>query len=542
MADTLTFRARTILSRFPRHLALDEPGTLVGDVVETLSADLDRQTSQLGRVRTAHRFGLVDERHDLLLLIGLHRLGEAQFDLLDRRQEALAAVAAALASGDASVRDAARVLLPDLLGLPAEAWPTWPGEADATPAVARLAAAVLALDRYDARLAQVRQLSRSIIAEHRSGNGTIGAILGAAAAYLGLELRSLAHAVDGYWHLARCHDRLLIDQPQPPVGDAAPSLRTLTPMVDLLALEENPFTPTTLDPEPRHHGDLVTIARTGFDPVPVAVTVEGIGDSTVLPMVVQVDQGHGLVFTGSVGDGAQLVFTAAGRATLDGVEVGHRCFTFQGGVFADADATHAKDFCFADADPAGSVDAPIATFVTTAPLADGFDPAAVFPHAGGELAPAVLAVGESRFRIFVREASFGTFASPMVGPLPEPSPAVPITDAGLFDASLFADAALADPVLALGFAWQEREPFACRLWIPGRFRRLDQPAALAVPERLRLLLDRHRAAGISLSIAYADDRWTLGDGVLRDLGSDEAEGIIVVGSRLWDADAAPPDT
>ena len=536
MAQTLPFRARTILGRFPRHLALDEPGTLAGDLVATLAADLDRLTGQLGRVRTAHRYGAADERRDLLLLVALHRLGAGQLDLLDRRHAALAALATALAASDAAARDTARAALPELIGLPADAWPAWPGEADAAKAATRLADAARAAVGHDTRLERSRALFSAVIADHRSGNGSIGALLAAAAAYLGLALKpepdtrdGFAHSADGYWHLALASDALRLVQPQPPAGGKPVPARTLAPRDDLLALEENPFAPTTLDPEPRHHADLVTIARTGFDPVPVSVSVVGRGECTVWPMVVQVDTGHGLVYTGSVPDGSTLVFSAGGRVTLDGVECGRRCFAFDGGVFADAAATHPLDALFADA--GAEADAPLpactATFVTTRPLADALAPDAVFPHAGGAVPPATLAVGETRFRAFVREASFGTEVAG------EPSPAITIAEAGLFDVSLFADVATADPAFALGFAWQEREPFACRLWIPARFRRLDDGAALPVTERLRLLLDRHRAAGIALTVAYADDRWTLGEGLLREGASTDAEGTVIVGTRLW---------
>lgn len=527
MAAALSFRARTLLGRFPRHLALDEPGTLAGELVSTLAADLDRQTAQLGRVRTAHRYAAADERRDLLLLVGLHRLGEGQLDLLDRRLAALAGLEAAAGPS-----------LPDLLNLPADPWPSWPGEADGTAAAARLATALAALQDYAARLAQARTLFTDVIADHRNGNGSIIALLAAAAAYLGLALKpvpgardGLGHSADGYWHQTLALDRLWLLQPQPPVAGVAPPPRPLVPLDDILALEENPFSPTVLEPEPRHHGDRVTLRRSGFDPVPISLTVVGSGDSTIWPMVVQVDEGHGLVFTGSVPDGSELVFGASGRVTLDGVEVGRRCFVFDGGVFADADATHPRDALFAEDGLADDEPLPpnTATFVTTRPLADGFDPGAVFPHAGGAIPPATLAVGETRFRVFVREASFGT----------QPDlPAVPISDAGIFDASLFADAAAGDPVLALGFSWQEREPFACRLWIPARFRSLDTDDALPANERLRLLLDRHRAAGIKLTVAYAEDRWTLGEGLLRDLGSTEANGTVIVGTKLWNT--GPP--
>ena len=55
-------------------------------------------------------------------------------------------------------------------------------------------------------------------------------------------------------------------------------------------------------------------------------------------------------------------------------------------------------------------------------------------------------------------------------------------------------------IAAIGLAWQERLRFAVRLWIPARFREVDATIA----ERLRLLLDRHRAGGVVLEVDYTD--------------------------------------
>ena len=95
-----------------------------------------------------------------------------------------------------------------------------------------------------------------------------------------------------------------------------------------------------------------------------------------------------------------------------------------------------------------------------------------------------------------------------------------------------------------------------RVWIPARFAALDPastgdpgdpgsppagPPEPDVPERLRRLLDRHRAAGVHVSVRYADDRWELGDGVLRGPVTAAIEGVSVAGTRLWPAGAPQPD-
>src|SRR5439155_27343184 len=170
--------------------------------------------------------------------------------------------------------------------------------------------------------------------------------------------------------------------------------------------------------------------------------------------------------------------------------------------FADADAVDRRDFVFDGVPDAG----PTATFAVTQPIDNGFDPDAVFPHADGLLQTASLVVGESRFAFFVREAHYGRDAA-----APADELAVPVFEAGVFDSSVFEpDRSVGAPSSAkIGFSWQEHEPFAARLWIPLRFSTLDVDGEVPVKERLRLLLDRHRAAGIHVYVVFAYDWWTV---------------------------------
>ena len=56
-------------------------------------------------------------------------------------------------------------------------------------------------------------------------------------------------------------------------------------------------------------------------------------------------------------------------------------------------------------------------------------------------------------------------------------------------------------------------------------------------ERVRLFVERYRAAGVHVYAKYADDRWSIGSGLIRDLESTNPRGTVVVGTRMW-----PPDT
>lgn len=523
---TQSARTLTILRRFPRHLGADDPGKVFSDVVTGLAGELDVKSVQLGRVRRSHALGDADEERDVMRLAGLHDLRPDDLELTRIRLDAVRALAQTLAdeSSTPEARDEALASLPRLLGVPANSFPAWDGEDDDGKAHARLAEALAERASYPSELDLLRGAVRSVIGLHRAGNGTVSALLGAAATYLELELDTIVDTEDEYWHVAECHDRLRLVRPEP--AGTRPPATTLAPRTDLLALEENPLRQQDSDPVERRSGDRFHVLRSGFETVPATIRVVGIGERTVQPMVVNLDTGSGVVFTGSVGDGQELRFESDGRATLDGASVARLSYTFTGGVFADADAADRRDFVFGGATVAG----PAATFAVTRPIDDGFDPDTVFPHGDGLLEPATLVVGESRFAFFVREAHYGRDAASRPEEL-----AVPVFEAAVLDSSVFEPERSVGSAgsAKIGFSWQEHEPFAARLWIPLRFSTLDADGEVPVKERLRLQLDRHRAAGIHVYVEYADDRWTVPAGVLRDTGSDEPLGTVIVGTALW---------
>jgi hypothetical protein len=516
---TQSARTLTILRRFPRHLGADDPGKVFSSVVDGLGGELDVKSVQLGRVRRSHALGDVDEERDLLLLAGMHHLSSEDLELARIRLAALRKVQATLAdeaSGE-DERTAAKAELPDLLGIQADSFPAWPDETDDTDADARLADALGTTASYPSELDLLRGTVESVIGLHRAGNGTVGALLGAGAAYLELGLGAVVDTRDEYWHVAECSDLLRLVRPEPP--GTKPATTVLAPKTDLLALEENPLRRQDTDPVDRRSADRFHVLRSGFETVPATIRIIGVGDRTVHPMVVNLDTGFGVVYEGNVGDGQELRFESDGRVTLDGSSVARFSYAFTGGVFADAAAADRRDFVFDHA-----------TFAVTQPIEDGFAPDAVFPYPDGLLEASTLVVGESRFAFFVREAHHGRDAE-----TPAEELAVPVFEAGVFDESVFEpDRSVGSaPSAKIGFSWQEHEPFAARLWIPLRFSTLDVDGELPVKERLRLLLDRHRAAGIHIYVEYADDRWTVPAGVMRDVASDEPLGTVIVGTALW---------
>jgi len=506
---SLSARARTVLSRFPRHLALDAPGTLFSAVVEGLAGHLDHVTGDLGRVRSAHRLGQVAEQADLLMLAALHGIRPVLLEPCMRRLAAASALAHGLL-GDADARDAAVAALPDILGQAAGVWAAI-GSETAEQVVARMAEAITALGRNAGTIERQRGVVVDLIAVHRSGNGSPGALLRGAAALLALKPGRQRRSRDDYWHVLDTEDRLR------PVG--AP-----TPRTDLLALEENPEKDVVLEPVPRSHRQHFTIARLGFGPVPVDIRVKAKEDRCMWPMVVDVNAGRALVYAKVLTAGQEVLFRSSGIVELDGVEAGNLAFAIDGGVFADVDYDATGiDFVFADAaDPTAYADR-AALFGVCRPVASALDGS--LPHAGGLTPPISLRVGITNFRFFVREACFGTESAGV------DVAAIPLFAAGIFNGSLAADAADA-PAADVGFAWRERQPYRCTLWLPMRFSHLDGDGQIEIRERVRLALDRVRPAGVYLAVEYADDRWTLGDGVLRDADSAEPDGLIIHGTRL----------
>jgi hypothetical protein len=496
-------RALAVLDRFPLHMAATDPDKRFEIVVSGITGSLEVLTRQVADVRRAHRLSEAPTVADLLGLAGLHGLGAHIWDLLVLRLDTLEAAA------KASPPDPE--LLAGLLGVTEEQL-SHIGEDDGDPI--DVVAARPARNRPSLELR--RDVVRTVILAHALGNATASSLLTATAAYLGFEVEEVTHTGERWWHLATCRDRIrLVPTPGKP----------MEPRHDMVALEENPFRNADIKPTPKKHGQVFQVIRGGIDDVTVTVRVLGVGPRTVRPMVVECHAGHGLVFEGSVGEGSELRFESSGRTTLDGADVTGSTWSFRGAVFSSAtDKVSTHDFVFAGDPKDGDRQA---VFVVTTPLADALDPSAAFPHGAPTVEPIELPRGLSKWVGFVRAAH----TSGPAGPPPR-------TKYAQFDSAVFAEAdgaagvTVGEPSMKLGFDWEEREPFAVRVLLPRRLQVLDDDKGTKLREPLRRLLDRHRAAGVDVRVEYADPRWNLGAGVVRD-ETDEAIGTVLSGTELW---------
>ncbi|MEM8960453.1 MAG: hypothetical protein AAGD38_03160 [Acidobacteriota bacterium] len=490
-------RARTVLARLPCHLDATAPGKTIGRLTDVLAGGLDPLTTQLGRVRRAHRLGHADELADLLQLGALHGLGANDFTLLTRRIERLRIVVAAHHEGD----DEARATLTQLLALPVDE-------------------SFDALLEHRFELDLVRRRVRRTIDLHHAG-GTIGALLGATANLLDLELLDITHPDDeGFWHVGTCRDRFHTAEQTPRVT------------TDLIALEENPLRLEELDATPYPHAQRFGFLRAGFGPVPVAVIVTGIDEHTGGPMVVHTTSGVGVGFDDRVPADSELVFSTDGRVTLDGEDVSERAYGVAGAVYAEGPprpTSTDQDFLFADAEQPSPSDA---VFSVITPF--DAEPPPTLPQ---------LQVGENRWAFFVQIAHFGTVDDTLDDDNQEVG-ALPFFAAGSWDRSHFAshDESSKPKAGKVGLRWHEREPFAVRVWLPERLTVLDVADEIPVREHVRTKLRRHAAAGIHVYTAYADDQWTLEQGRLpRDGGAWGFEDI-VLGTRLWPDGTSQPES
>ena len=511
-------RAPAILSRFPRYIEADDPGKRLGDVVAALATGIDVLTRQVQDVRTAHRVDQAPTTRDLLALAAVHGLTAARLSVLDRRVAVLA--------GSAGADPLDHSLLGGLLGLPVQVL------TDLIAARPDDVAGALARALQHRGLMPLRRAAfLGAVTAHASGNGTATGLLTATAAYVGFTVEHLRHTPDGWWHIAACRESIRLDVPE----------SDLTPQVDVLALEENPFRTADIQPAPKRHAQRTRVLRSGLEDIDVTVRVIGVGNRTVRPMVVHLGAGTGIVYEGNVPEGTELAFAATGRVTLDGTDVTGSAWTFTGAVFADATQALAKDD-FAFTDDAGNL--PPSTgkppsgqagrFAVTAPVTTAFDTPPGLPHGAAAVGPMRLPRGESRWTTLVRTARTGS------GGGGDDGPPVPRPFAGRFDQAVFtpgSDPALgtadADaPALQLGFVWDEREPFAVRVLLPMRLSAADDDAGSLLRLPLQGLLERHRAAGVALRVEYADPRWRLGAGIVRE-NEDDALGVVLNGTQLW---------
>ncbi len=531
-------RVDTLLARLPAHLEADRPGKLLYELAAALARNLDVQAAQLAGIRRAHRLAEADEFADLFALAALHGIRPGELDSLTLRfARAEARLAVVLAAGDhAAALSGAEALL-ELWGLDLAAprlaafaevdTPDLAG-GDGAAALDRLAVAAGAALTYPRRIEAARTRIQRICARHAGGNGTIAAVLEAAAIALDLDLTALEHSDDHFMHAAFASDRLrLRPLPLPPSLPGGPPRlpAPLPPAAEVLGLIENPLRRAGTDPVARHSGELFHLVRRGFERALLQVRITGMGETALLtfgPLLINRDEGHGVGFAGIVPLNSVLVFDESGRVTLDGADVTSFAFAFQGATFADANAPDAEQDAVFDTD----------LFAIATP--DGaLDRSFAFPHSGESIPMPGVAIGVTRFAYFANEAYFAAGDGPTVVPV------TPRPFQGIYDGSVYGALPGSDPPKSarVALSWIEHEAYKIRLMIPPRFRQFeDDPEAPELRRRLAQAVNRFRPAGVALEIGFIDEHWVLGDGVLGEAGG-SALAALTAGMMLWPAPA-----
>jgi hypothetical protein len=533
-------RARQVLLRFPAHLDAARPGKRLPAVVDALVQDLDRLAADLAAVRRAHRLADADTLADLLLLAGLHGLARTDLEVLfagaARKASRLAALAAAI-GGPAAGRDAAAEALLDLWGiggprprLPLFATTTASGTPDLDAAARAMAAAVQAGISYRATVEAARGRVARICQIHAAGNGTVRALLLAAANALDLEIDAarnaaaraalaakgdtagfdlaigadadlgggdaIFHSRDLFWHATFVRDR-------------RPLLPGAPPALEALGIEENPRRRDTRQDVEGTDGQLFQVVRRGFGRELLEAAVMGVANRTIGPMVVNRDEGHGVGFAGAVPAGGALVFREDGRVLLGGSDVTSFAYSWQGACFASAAGPQGQpsdphDFVF---DGPGVAPRRRAVFAVATP-AGALDREFAFPHAGLDVTVPGIGIGVTRLAFFVQVAHLGA-----PGMAVAPRPRIAFADGSVFAASPRARPGSGDAAqVAADFhlSWMEHEAYAVRVVIPQRFGLFDP----AITDRVAAALARFRPAGVEVRVELAD-------GVLSDaLGVD----------------------
>jgi len=538
-------RTFKILSRLPAHFEATRPGKQLEAVSDALAINLDEQSAIMARIRRSHRVGDADELRDLLLIGALHGITQAELALLFTRFERAAALLATLSkAATPAARDSAAEELCRLWGIaapaprlplfaPAHANNVLPNlEAAKTRLIQNAKAATVNDVLLDAARTRIKTISRI----HASGNGTIRALLAGAANALDLDIFRIFHSTDRFWHAVTVRDRLVLSCPRiEPASGNRPAREVIEPLAastELMGIEENPLERVSTDQVGRHHTELFSVLRRGFERALLQVRFTGKETKTIGPMVVNRDEGHGVGYAGAIPPGSVVIFTEEGRVTLDGSDVTSFAFSWKGACFAGSDK-RATDFVF---DGPGVTGERRAHFAMTTP-AGAFDPEFLFPHSGEDLPMPGVDVGETRFAFFIQEAHFSKLES--LAGTEHVLRVAPRTAVGFLDNSVFAAATneTAPNSAIVSLSWLEHRAFCVRLLIPRRFRGLtpDDGDGVQTRQRVAQAVKRFQPAGVEVRVEFEDDRWVMGGGTLN--AGDLIDPIVQLrsGTVLWPA-------
>ncbi len=447
----MSTRALQILSRFPAHFDAVRPGKQLSVVAEQLSVGLDLLSTDLAEVRRAHRLAHADTIRDLRFLGGLHGIGPADFDVLRRKKTRLLELCdqldRAIEEKRSDDRDSKAGLLLDLFAVDARsprlARFVPPPRTDLDGAAKRLSGLVRTAVAFHGYLEALRARVQTICQSHQEGNATVRAIIAGAANALDLELDEaknraaraallkdpaaaaemethiddgLFHSKDLFWHSTFVKDRMALP---PPLPDKKP----LPVLEEVLGIEENPLRreywplptgePPVHTPRPTVHAELFYIQRRGFGRELLQISVTGVGDRTVGPMLVNRDEGRGIGWFGTVPDGKILRFTEDGRALLDGADVTANAYSWRGACFtlpkakagepSDDTTSPPHDFVFDGPALDRYTKKRVAKFAVASPRG-ALDREGIFPHGGENVEAPGIGIGRTRLAFFVQEA------------------------------------------------------------------------------------------------------------------------------------------
>ena len=450
-------RATSILNKFPAFMRTDHSGKVMADISRVLGDSLDENERQMGDILRSHR--LLQARHE----IDLHRLAA----LLGLKAEDFALLRA--------------FYVAEVFGKRNE-------------------------NSYAAYLKVLRALIQRTVNVFTEGCGTIWALLEGTSILLTaenilaadgkpvLEHPDVDIVVDGIYRGGFIH-RLAINY-KTMDGD------TLQEKSGYIYLVENPLQQKTNEAKERRQGERFPVVKSGFFESKVSVKIKGVQDRTVLPQIINITTHQGIGFNGVIRQDQTLLFTADGKAFLDGLDVTERCYYFEGALFDEPNLA-GQDDVFVVVEPESA-------------LQRKFPRPVIMPLT--EIKMPKLPMGDSNWRFTVRAGVFdGDAFNRCVFAFPEDP------------AELQAQPASGNVQLL----WQEHELYAASILIPDDLQALDEFLdKVNLTAWIKTGLERFRAAGIRINVDYYSDDWIIDHSILRDTEALTGSGIFFDGTVI----------
>jgi hypothetical protein len=290
---------------------------------------------------------------------------------------------------------------------------------------------------------------------------------------------------------------------------------------DRIYLHENPLVRRKVEPAARYPMDRWAVDNHNFEDSPVILSIQGVGDRTVVPTIFCPEAGAGIVFNGVVPDGKRLLIDSEHGARLDGVPVDEWLTVFHGGLY---DFTPARQILAAVAEEA--IESPFAGDLSAVPAAG--EPKTGIPTARRGPSTWYFRPAVGLYDAAVLE--YSVFDTP-----PEPI--------GVYDGDFKLDACVFDypPSGVAGMSWEESLACSFKLLVPAAN---SQPSAAQtttgssqppdVVGRVARFLPRFKGAGIRAYVDATPDAWILGESVLRGADAAGGEGVTNHATRIRD--------